>query len=44
MLAARCAIKFVQELGLLQSHFEGDSEIGIRALQKVICFSPPLAT
>ena len=33
MLAARRASAFVQEVGLHQSHFKGNSEIGIRVLQ-----------
>ena len=34
MLAARRAVKIVQELGLHDSHFEGDSLVGIKALQR----------
>ena len=33
MLAMRRAIKFVQEIGLHDSLFEGDSLVGIKALQ-----------
>ena len=33
MVAARRAVLFVTEIGLQQCHFEGDSEIGIKALQ-----------
>ena len=32
LLAARRAAKFVQEIGLRQSHFEGDSEASVKAL------------
>lgn len=40
MLVAKRAAKLVQGIGLHQSHFEGDSEIGIKALQKSDeCFS-----
>ena len=34
MIAVRRAVSFVHEIGLHQSHFEGDSEIGIKALCK----------
>ena len=33
LLAARRAARFVQEIGLHQSHFEGDSKAGVKALQ-----------
>ena len=33
MVAARRAVLFATEIGLQQCHFEGDSEIGIKALQ-----------
>lgn len=32
MMAARRVVSFVHEIGLHQSHFEGDSEIGIKVL------------
>ena len=34
MLAARRAVKFVQELGLHDPHFEGNSLVGIKAFQR----------
>ena len=34
MLAAIRAMIFANELGLQQAHFEGDSEIVIKAIQK----------
>ena len=33
MMAARRVAKLVQEVGLRQSHFEGNSEVGIKVLQ-----------
>ena len=33
LLAARRAARFVQEIGLHQSHFKGDSKAGVKALQ-----------
>ena len=38
LLAARRAATFVQEIGFCQSHFEGDSESGVKTL-KIIDFS-----
>ena len=34
MLAARRAVIFVKEIGLQESHFEGDSELVIKELQR----------
>ena len=34
MLAARWAVIFVKEIGLQESHFEGDSELVIKELQR----------
>ena len=33
MLAARRVVKFIQEIGLHQSHFKDDSKLGVKALQ-----------
>ena len=33
MLAVWRATRFVQEIGIHQSHFEGDLELGVKALQ-----------
>ena len=33
MMATRRVAKLVQEVGLRQSHFEGDSKVGIKVLQ-----------
>ena len=39
MVAARRVMLFASEIGLQQCHFEGDSEIGIKALQQGDMFS-----
>jgi len=39
ILAARRAVIFASEIGLQQSHFEGDSETGIKALPMGDMFS-----
>ena len=33
MLAARRAVRFIQEIGLHQSYFKDDSKLGVKALQ-----------
>ena len=33
LLATRKVARFIQEIGLCQSHFEGDLELGVKALQ-----------
>ena len=39
ILAARRAVIFAAELGLQQAHFEGDSELEVKALQMGTMFS-----